>query len=159
MTHRALLWLATALLGIVATAALAWAASQVAGQRIGLAAAPLSVQRGLAPSSSRGNRKREREGTVHHPGSSHRRIGVVTVPKASTPGQITSAPTTTITATTSAPAATSAPATTSPAAVPSSSPPTMNRISPQPASKRPQERDDNGGQHAQPGGSSTHPDD
>src|SRR5438270_3977532 len=50
VTRRTILWTAAALLGIAVTAAVAWAASQLAGQRIGLVSAPLSVQRGLAPS-------------------------------------------------------------------------------------------------------------
>lgn len=49
MTRRTIPWLIAALLGIVASAAVAWAASQLAGQRIGLSSAPPSVVRGLAP--------------------------------------------------------------------------------------------------------------
>jgi uncharacterized membrane protein YgcG len=52
MTRRATLWAAIALLGIAASAALAWSASQLASQRIGLSSAPLSVAAGLAPPAS-----------------------------------------------------------------------------------------------------------
>lgn len=38
-----------ALLGIAVSASLTWAAMRIAGQRIGIAAAPVSVIRGLAP--------------------------------------------------------------------------------------------------------------
>ena len=49
MTRRAALVIAGALLGIVASASVAWLASQVAGQRIGLASEPPSVAAGLVP--------------------------------------------------------------------------------------------------------------
>lgn len=49
MTRRTVLWAALALLGIAASAALAWTASQLASQRIGLSSEPLSVAAGLAP--------------------------------------------------------------------------------------------------------------
>ena len=49
MTRRTALWLVVALLGIVACAAVAWTASRLAGQRIGLSSAPLSAVDGLAP--------------------------------------------------------------------------------------------------------------
>ena len=54
MTRRTTLWLIAALLGIVASAAVAWTASQLAGQRIGLSSAPPSVVRGLAPARPAG---------------------------------------------------------------------------------------------------------
>ena len=47
-----MLWIAAALLGIVATATVAWSASRLAGTRVGLAGAPLSVTSGLAPLST-----------------------------------------------------------------------------------------------------------
>jgi hypothetical protein len=49
MTRRGFLWTVTALLGIGATAALTWSVSRLAGERIGLSSAPLSVIHGLAP--------------------------------------------------------------------------------------------------------------
>jgi hypothetical protein len=49
VTNRGLLWTAAAIGGIVLTAALAWSASLLAGQRIGLASEPVSVSAGLAP--------------------------------------------------------------------------------------------------------------
>ena len=51
MTQRTILWMIAAAMGIFASAAVAWAASQLAGQRIGLSSAPPSVVRGLAPPS------------------------------------------------------------------------------------------------------------
>src|SRR5664279_4979415 len=49
MTRRSLLTAAVAVLGLALSAALAWSASQLAGQRIGLASEPLAVTQGLAP--------------------------------------------------------------------------------------------------------------
>jgi uncharacterized membrane protein YgcG len=49
MSHRTFIWAAAALFGIVATATIAWSASQIAGQRIGLSSEPLSVASGLVP--------------------------------------------------------------------------------------------------------------
>jgi hypothetical protein len=49
VTRRGILWAAAALAGIVATAALAWSASQLANQQIALSSQPLSVTSGLAP--------------------------------------------------------------------------------------------------------------
>lgn len=49
MTRRSILAAAVAVLGLALSAALAWSASQLAGQRIGLASEPLSVAQGLAP--------------------------------------------------------------------------------------------------------------
>src|ERR1700731_1347672 len=49
VTHRSVIWGTAALLGIAATAAVAWSASQLAGQRIGLASEPLAVASTLAP--------------------------------------------------------------------------------------------------------------
>ncbi len=49
MTRRSVLTILAALLGIVATAAIAWSASLLAGQRIGLASEPFSVTSHLAP--------------------------------------------------------------------------------------------------------------
>jgi hypothetical protein len=67
MTRHGVLWTSAALLGIVATAVIAWSISQVTGQHIGLASAPLSVVRGLAPVAEHHHRhhvKRVRERTV-----------------------------------------------------------------------------------------------
>ena len=55
MTRRTLIWTSAALLGIVLTAALAWSASQLAGQRIGLSSEPLSALGRLAPPPSAGH--------------------------------------------------------------------------------------------------------
>src|SRR5690348_3249312 len=47
-----MLSVAAALLGIAATATVAWSASQLAATRVGLAGDPLSVTSGLAPAST-----------------------------------------------------------------------------------------------------------
>src|SRR5665811_1152655 len=47
--RQTLLWTAAALLGIVATAVVAWSASQLTGQRIGLGSEPLSAVTQLVP--------------------------------------------------------------------------------------------------------------
>ncbi len=52
MTRRSILTIIVAVLGLALSAALAWSASQLAGQRIGLASEPFSVTRGLAPHHS-----------------------------------------------------------------------------------------------------------
>ena len=49
MARNTVIWLSAALLGIVLTAALAWSASQLAGQWIGLSSEPLSALGRLAP--------------------------------------------------------------------------------------------------------------
>ncbi len=51
LSSRTLLWAAAAVLGIVATATVAWAASQLAAPNIGLSSEPPSVVSGLAPAS------------------------------------------------------------------------------------------------------------
>ncbi|MGZ4168074.1 MAG: hypothetical protein ACXVSE_15740 [Solirubrobacteraceae bacterium] len=49
MTTRSMATAVAAVLGIAVSAALAWAASQLSGQRVGLASEPLSVATGLSP--------------------------------------------------------------------------------------------------------------
>lgn len=49
MTRRGFLWSVAALLGIACAAAIAWSASLLAGQHIGLSSLPLSAAGGLAP--------------------------------------------------------------------------------------------------------------
>src|SRR5579859_2067487 len=77
MTHRAIIWSSAALLGIVLTAALAWAASQLAGQRIALSSEPLSALGSLAPPPATGYtsstaagapRPAQPRGSATHPG-------------------------------------------------------------------------------------------
>lgn len=46
------MWVAGALVGIVLTAAITWAASQLTSQHIGLSSEPLSAGRQLAPRQS-----------------------------------------------------------------------------------------------------------
>lgn len=64
MSRQTLALAVAAVLGIAITAVLAWSASQLAGQRIGLSSQPLSVAHGLAPA---------REGPTerHEPGGKH----------------------------------------------------------------------------------------
>lgn len=52
LIRRGALWALLALLGIVLVALCTWSIMQLAGQRIGLASAPVSVVRGLAPASA-----------------------------------------------------------------------------------------------------------
>jgi hypothetical protein len=49
MTRRSVATAAAAVLGIAVSVSLAWAASQLAGQRVGLSSEPLAVATGLAP--------------------------------------------------------------------------------------------------------------
>ena len=51
MNRRAIALAVLALLGVALTAALTWSIGRITGQHIGLASAPPSVIRGLAPSS------------------------------------------------------------------------------------------------------------
>jgi uncharacterized membrane protein YgcG len=50
MIGRGSIWTVGAVLGIAVAVALGWSASQLAGQRIGLAGQPVAVASGLAPS-------------------------------------------------------------------------------------------------------------
>jgi hypothetical protein len=52
MTRQSVLWSVAALLGIVCTAAVAWSASLLAGQHIGLSGVPLSAAGQLAPAAT-----------------------------------------------------------------------------------------------------------
>lgn len=77
MTRRSMATGVAAMLGIVVSAALAWAASQLAGQRVGLASEPLSVATGLAPRPrSTPARAPGRRGD-DHPGAARRPRAVV----------------------------------------------------------------------------------
>jgi hypothetical protein len=65
--RRVRLWPLAAVLGLVLAVVIAWAASQLTGQRIGLSSDPLSITRGLAPAPHAGPRRRparrDRSGT------------------------------------------------------------------------------------------------
>ena len=79
MTQRTVMWGTAALLGIVATAAIAWSASQLARQPIGLLSEPLSVVRGLAPARADGSHERHlashvRTAVGHRGGARHRAV-------------------------------------------------------------------------------------
>ncbi len=50
MTRKPLIWVLAALLGIVLTAGITWASSQLTSQRIGLSSEPISAGVRLAPS-------------------------------------------------------------------------------------------------------------
>jgi hypothetical protein len=50
MTRKPLMWVLAALLGIVLTAGITWASSQLTSQRIGLSSEPISAGVRLAPS-------------------------------------------------------------------------------------------------------------
>src|SRR5690242_18021865 len=65
MRSRTMLWTAAAVLGIVATATVAWAASRLAAPGIGLSSEPPSVVSGLAPSNT--TRRRLPAPAVPHP--------------------------------------------------------------------------------------------
>jgi hypothetical protein len=142
---RAILWTAAALLGIITTAGIAWSASKLAGQHIGLAAIPISVERGLAPAAP--------PATAHRPQPvvRHRKAVTRHGPSASTTTAVTGAQTIT-TAHPSQPAVGSAPATT-PAA-----PPVTTTIQAAPAStsgsfsSSPTSSHSGGGQHEDNGG-------
>jgi hypothetical protein len=78
ITQRNLMWSAAALLGIAATAAIAWAASQLARQPIGLSSDPISVANGLAPALPRDSHPAHPAalapvGTAAHPRERERR--------------------------------------------------------------------------------------
>jgi hypothetical protein len=66
MNRHALLWVVAAAFGIALAAVITWSASQIAGQKIGLASAPLSVQHGLAP-DTRSTRPVNRHQIARHP--------------------------------------------------------------------------------------------
>lgn len=92
---------AAALFGIVVTAAVAWLASQLAGQRIGLTDEPLSVASGLTPARHEATRR------------AHAGPGRPALPKPATRRQTTSPAVSTRTATapaTAAPVQTTTPA-------------------------------------------------
>src|SRR5690348_6720416 len=65
MRSRTMLWTAAAVLGIVATATVAWAASRLAAPGIGLSSEPPSVVSGLAPANT--TRRRLPAPAVPHP--------------------------------------------------------------------------------------------
>jgi hypothetical protein len=80
MNQRTLLWAAAALLGIIATAAIAWTASQIAGQRIGISSEPLSVANHLAPRHTPAPRR-----PIHLPTKPAAPVVTVTQPAYSAP--------------------------------------------------------------------------
>ena len=75
MTRRGFALAVLALLGITLTVALTWTIGRLAGQHIGLASAPLSVSRGLAPSAGPAERpeRAPTHGAVHGAETTNRR--------------------------------------------------------------------------------------
>jgi hypothetical protein len=127
VTRRGIFWAMAALVGIVVAAALTWSASQLAGQRIGLASEPLSVTNGLAPASELTRDQRTvPERAVHNVRKPHRA-------RTAPPVQL---PTTTVYV-----APVPAPAAPAPAPVVTAPPATTAS----PAAPAPSHRDDNGG--------------
>ncbi len=57
VSRRAILWGLAAVTGIALTAGVAWSASRIAGEHVGLSGEPLSVARGLAPASTPSGRR------------------------------------------------------------------------------------------------------
>jgi hypothetical protein len=108
MTRRSILSAAVAVLGLALSAALAWSASQLAGQRIGLASEPLSVAQGLAPHHRAGPAqppRRDDRGAVGRTPTPRKTSATTRTQIFTTPAPVTPvAP-----ATTAAPASTSAP--------------------------------------------------
>ncbi len=130
MTRRGILTVTIAVLGLALSAALAWSASQLAGQRIGLASEPMSVARGLAPRhvAVRPTAPSHEVRGKRHPSPAPKQT---LAPKpASTGSQILTTPTPTPTATVTSPLAPSAPPPTT--STPASSP-ASGGLSPLPA--------------------------
>lgn len=140
MTRRTILWGFVALLGIAATATLAWTASQIAGQRIGLSSEPLSIASGLAPSSATsGHAHPDQRHALPRRPTGRRKLRTTPAMSAARTPTAVGAPTT------AAPTATAAPAAAAPA---SASPPVTATPSAQPARTSSQSsggHDDNGG--------------
>lgn len=173
MTRRSAIWSITAVLGIVCAAAIAWAASQLAGQHIGLASDPLSVARGLAPSD---REPATPSGPARRPPDYHVRKARVTRSRPSNTATASPAVTLLVPAVTAATQPAAQPAVTTPGSPPAASgTPIKNRAgrsgqqTTSGASSAPQQPgadgggdrpDDNGGQSGGGGGSGAkHPDD
>jgi hypothetical protein len=147
MTRRALLWTAAALLGIVLSAAVAWATSRLAAQRIGLSSEPLSVLSGLAPQRGNPGPRVTQTGHPDRRESGH----PAGAAQSTTRSQVTLPSTrsgTTVAPAGSAPAATSTSPAPSPSstAISSASPPNQNQsATTQQRSSSSQRQDDSGG--------------
>ncbi len=64
MDRRTVLWMLAAIAGIVLTAAVTWATSQLTSQHIGLSSEPLSAGHGLAPAVVEQSTPRHSRGTA-----------------------------------------------------------------------------------------------
>lgn len=101
-----------AVLGIVVSAALAWAASQLAGQRVGLSSEPFSVATGLAPRVRSTPAPTSAKRGDDNPGAARRQRPAVSGAAApQSPATSTSAPQPSYTVSTASPSAPSASAT------------------------------------------------
>jgi hypothetical protein len=105
-----------AVLGIAVSAALAWEASQLAGQRVGLASEPLSVANYLSPATRSTRPHAAPHRGDDHPAAKH----TVTVTSSASASASASAPVTTVAPTATAAPSTAATTVTPPAAAPTS---------------------------------------
>jgi cell envelope opacity-associated protein A len=69
MSRQTTIWTLAALLGIVLTAGITWATSQLTSQRIGISSEPISAASGLAP---RAVERRTQRRTVTHKAKAHK---------------------------------------------------------------------------------------
>jgi hypothetical protein len=152
VNRQTLLWVAAALLGIVATATVAWSASRLAATNVGLAGAPVSVISGLAPTPTTTPRRTLLAAPKRHkPAHNPHHVPTQTAPAASSAPAPT-LPTTTPPASSSAPRAVSpAPAATATQASPSTTPSGVPTTTTATQSK-PQHHDDSSGGGGSGGG-------
>ena len=148
MSSRTFLCVTAALLGIAATAAVAWSASQLAGQHVGLSAEPLSVARGLAPATL---------SAAHHARGPGERRPAGTQSGGAAPTTVASAPTvptipTAVTPPASAPVTPPAPTTAAPTSVASAPRPAGPTASIATASPTPSRHPGSSGQPDDSGG-------
>jgi hypothetical protein len=97
MSRQTALWALAALLGLVLTAGITWATSQLTSQHIGLSSEPISGGRSLAPAvteqgTSRGTTTRKRPRP--RPKTTSSATTVTTTPSEPTVSQVTPAPAT-----------------------------------------------------------------
>jgi hypothetical protein len=139
MSRQAALWVLAALAGIVLTAGITWATSQLTSQHIGISSEPLSAGHGLAPPvAERAAPRRSRPTPKVTP--------TVTAPPAAAPSQGTASTTSQTPQATTSPSTSIAPETTAPAAPPAT---TFERA---PAPRTSGSSGDDGGDHRQNGG-------
>ncbi len=138
MSRQAALWMLAAVVGIVLTAGITWATSQLTSQHIGISSEPLSAGHGLAPPvAERSAPKRSRPTPKVTP--------TVTAPPAAAPSQGTANTTSQVPRATASPSTSIAPATPAPAAPP------VRTLERAPASRTSGSSGDDGGDHRQNG--------